>query len=344
MRVSVVLATYNGAKYIVRQLESLAQQTHQPFELIVSDDASKDDTVALVEEFAATAPFPVKVRSNEKALGYAENFLSACEMAEGELISLCDQDDVWLPEKLATAVQRFEKYPKADMVITSAAVVDSDLNPLGANHPRIVKAGYQPPRSMSPFARPPGFCMVMRRRLVTEFDWRKRPLDLDFSSGMSKHDTWLLTLANCLGGVYLDPTVCALYRRHGSNHSFMRSGTNLTRRLGQWRDMFRRPDLSKLEHGLEALESHAAYFAAKAQFSAGELKAEMEQAASLYEDYAEGHRERLALAKRSPLRKGRALVSNLSRGRYGGLGRGFQRRLFAEDAIAVILPPLRSRN
>src|SRR5688572_21775594 len=101
--VSIALASYNGAKYIGQQLQSLADQTKPPLEVVVSDDGSTDGTPQVVERFAARAPFPVILLEQKARLGFADNFLAAAQACSGKAIAFCDHDDVWLPEKLATA-------------------------------------------------------------------------------------------------------------------------------------------------------------------------------------------------------------------------------------------------
>jgi glycosyltransferase involved in cell wall biosynthesis len=73
MRFSIALATFNGDKFLRRQLVSLAEQTLMPAELVVTDDGSRDDTLAILEKFSKTAPFPVHVHHNEERLGYRAN-------------------------------------------------------------------------------------------------------------------------------------------------------------------------------------------------------------------------------------------------------------------------------
>ena len=87
------MGTYNGGPYLREQLDSIAAQTHLPDELVVCDDDSTDRTVAILEDFAATAPFPVRVYVNPKNLGTAKNFERAIGLATGEVIALADQDD-----------------------------------------------------------------------------------------------------------------------------------------------------------------------------------------------------------------------------------------------------------
>ena len=106
-RVSIALATYNGEPFLMEQLESLAQQTLLPAELVVSDDGSTDKTIEIVREFAAHAPFDVVVLEHGARLNYRLNFRRAAKHCSGDLIAFCDQDDVWVPNKLERMVRVF---------------------------------------------------------------------------------------------------------------------------------------------------------------------------------------------------------------------------------------------
>ena len=107
--ISIAMATYNGEKFLEQQLQSLSKQTRLPAELVVCDDASGDATVDIVTRFSKTAPFPVKLVVNEQRLGWRGNFLKAASLCTSEYIAFCDQDDIWLPEKLAVVQAHLEK-------------------------------------------------------------------------------------------------------------------------------------------------------------------------------------------------------------------------------------------
>src|SRR4051812_17314881 len=98
--VSIALATYNGARYLHAQLDSLLAQTLKPEELVVGDDGSNDETLTILKDFALTAPFPTRIQVNAARLGYADNFLATAARCSSPLIAFCDQDDVWMPTKL----------------------------------------------------------------------------------------------------------------------------------------------------------------------------------------------------------------------------------------------------
>src|SRR5262245_47180770 len=130
MRLSIALCTYNGAVYLKEQLDSLAAQTRMPDELVISDDRSTDDTLRLIEEFAATAGFPVRLSVNESNLGIAKNVEKAISLCRGDVILLSDQDDVWHADKLETVEGIFEVKPQLSLVFSNAELVDETLKPL----------------------------------------------------------------------------------------------------------------------------------------------------------------------------------------------------------------------
>jgi glycosyltransferase involved in cell wall biosynthesis len=125
--VSVAMATYNGQKFVREQLDSLAAQQHLPSELIITDDASSDKTVAIVQQFRTAAPFPVHLHQHEKRVGYRANFMRAAHHCISEVIAFCDQDDIWSPRKLALCVQPFRDpavlltYHNAEVVTEAGA-------------------------------------------------------------------------------------------------------------------------------------------------------------------------------------------------------------------------------
>ena len=114
MKVSIALATYNGAKYLKQQLDSFQAQTCLPDELVVCDDCSKDNTVEILEEFKETASFIVIIIQNESNLGYTGNFEKAISLCSGNLIFISDQDDVWFNNKIETIDGNIKIVPPFD--------------------------------------------------------------------------------------------------------------------------------------------------------------------------------------------------------------------------------------
>ena len=133
MKVSIALCTYNGADFLRAQLESYVRQTRLPDELVVCDDRSTDETGSILEEFAAAAPFPLRIVRNETNLGTIKNFEKAISLCGGDIIFLSDQDDVWQPQKIARFCAEFEAHPEVGLIFSNAELTDAGLAPLGAS-------------------------------------------------------------------------------------------------------------------------------------------------------------------------------------------------------------------
>lgn len=239
-RISIAMATYNGARYIREQLDSLAAQTLLPCELVVTDDGSTDATLEIVRDFAQEAPFPVRIHRNEKRLGYADNFLFSASLCEGDLIAFCDQDDVWMAEKLATCAPAFTD-SEVLLVIHSARVTGSDLTPTGSFYPdtkrvnmlqakhlkkadrmphdQVIRCTYEP-LHIDPMSTYPGFSMIFRKMVVNFVDRLDRGKDYMFyraTPPMISHDRWIYLLCCSLGKVLLTEEHLSIYRQHESN-------------------------------------------------------------------------------------------------------------------------------
>ena len=126
------MATYNGADFIEAQLQSFVDQTCQPDEVVITDDRSSDNTVALIEQFAKTAPFKIVVTVNEQNLGYAGNFNAALIHTTGDLVFLSDQDDVWFDDKIEKIYQ-LAISEESLLIMNNAEITDSFLNKTGIN-------------------------------------------------------------------------------------------------------------------------------------------------------------------------------------------------------------------
>ncbi|GAB3330331.1 hypothetical protein GCM10027299_34840 [Larkinella ripae] len=129
--ISIALCTYNGAAYLETQLQSLLQQSRLPDELVVCDDDSGDRTPVILEQFAAQAPFAVRIVRNQNRLGFNKNFEKALSLCTGDLIFICDQDDAWLPEKIETLAAYLNQHPDTDLVFTNAHIADETLKDTG---------------------------------------------------------------------------------------------------------------------------------------------------------------------------------------------------------------------
>ncbi len=131
--VSVAMCTYNGAKYIQEQLDSIAAQSRLPDELVVCDDRSSDNTIEIVKSFGSKVPFSVSLYLNEENLGIIKNFEKAISLCTGNIIALSDQDDVWKPNKIEKILTAFAENLGAGYVFSNAELVNESLMPLGSS-------------------------------------------------------------------------------------------------------------------------------------------------------------------------------------------------------------------
>ncbi|SOD83226.1 glycosyltransferase [Spirosoma fluviale] len=125
--ISIALCTYNGIAYLPVQWQSLLEQQQLPNEIVICDDQSTDGTTELIAKLAADAPFSVRVLENTVRLGSNKNFERALSACTGDLIFLCDQDDFWLPEKIATMTRYMMQHPEAQVAFCDAWVTDERL-------------------------------------------------------------------------------------------------------------------------------------------------------------------------------------------------------------------------
>jgi glycosyltransferase involved in cell wall biosynthesis len=218
MSVSVAMATCEGARFIDAQLESIASQSRPPDELVVCDDASHDDTADRVERFATRAPFEVRVLRNPARLGITGNFERALSACSGDLVFLADQDDVWMPEKVATLAGILEEKPGTGAVFCDGEVVDAELAPLGstlwqalgfdASEQQDVAAG----RAVPVFLR-----HVVAAGTTLAFRAQVRERALPFPPLRSCHDAFVAFLAAATSKVEIVPEPLIRYRVHGEN-------------------------------------------------------------------------------------------------------------------------------
>jgi glycosyltransferase involved in cell wall biosynthesis len=212
-RISIALCTFNGSRYVREQLQSIESQTRPPNEMVVCDDGSSDDTLDILHEFASRAAFPVRVLANERTLGVAQNFARAITLCEGDVIMLCDQDDVWKPHKTQSMLRALQINTGAVYAFSDAEMVSDDGAPLGQKlwdavriRDRIPK--FHGARQVETLLRHnliPGSSMALRSSFKKVF--------LPVPSGWM-HDYWFALLGSTLAfGIPVDDTLF-MYRRH----------------------------------------------------------------------------------------------------------------------------------
>lgn len=215
-RISVAMCTYNGEKFLHEQLASLANQTRLPDELVICDDGSTDSTAEIVEEFARTVSFPMRFIRNPENLGSTKNFEKAIGLCTGDLIALCDQDDIWMPEKLARQADVMENDPELGGVFSDGEVVDDRSEPLSK---RVWQsAGFSCDEQRS-FRRGQSTAILTRKNVVTGTTLTIRasllPLLLPVPAPWV-HDAWIAWMLVLDSKLDFIETPLVRYRLHAS--------------------------------------------------------------------------------------------------------------------------------
>jgi glycosyltransferase involved in cell wall biosynthesis len=329
--VSVAMATYNGARHLREQLDSIASQTLRPAELVIHDDGSTDQTIDLLSAFARECPFPVHVRSNEPGSGFANAFLQAAEFSSGEFVAFCDQDDVWLPEKLATAVAALRKSGVV-LAVHACSVVDDELRSVGRTFPRF-SPGVSPPLSTDPWLPVPGMAMTFERSLIDGLDWRRRPPSHDLVGEPVRHDEWVYTLARAVGSIAFLAQPLSLYRQHGTNVTGAPTQTKMSAALSTgWSYYAARRD--------QANGWSLAFAELAAREQGGTRKERLRSASASYRALAERLAARLRVyePRQSTWSRARGIARLALDGGYRSRRRGgFGVRAVARDAAMVAL-------
>jgi glycosyltransferase involved in cell wall biosynthesis len=206
--VTVALATYNGAKFLAEQLDSIQAQTVPDLEIVVSDDGSEDGTWELLEQRAAREP-RMRIMRNPSTRGVRGNFESAIAAARGAWIAPADQDDIWEADKLAVLLDAVRQAPGAVMAYSDSELIDSDGRRLGKRaFQRMVAFDGGEPLILAFRNCVSGHAMLFHRGLLE--------VALPFPDAPI-YDWWLATAATSVGRVVRVDRPLVRHRQHGGN-------------------------------------------------------------------------------------------------------------------------------
>lgn len=211
--ITILMATCNGAQYLTAQLNSLLSQTHSNWSLMASDDGSLDGTADILRAFGRAHPGRVAGLFNGPGLGAAQNFLTLLMRPDipAGLVALADQDDVWLPQKLARALDHLATTPPnlPALYASESILTDADLRPLACSREPTAVPGFRNALVQNLFA---GHSTVLNAAALSLVQHAGTPQNIAF------HDWWLYQLIAGAGGrCLLDPAQTVFYRQHRSN-------------------------------------------------------------------------------------------------------------------------------
>jgi len=240
--VAILLCTYNGARFLVTQLESIEGQAHQNWVVFASDDGSNDRTLEILQRYQASWPSGKLIIRSGPQKGFCQNFLSlACDPEiKANYYAFCDQDDVWLPKKLAVALQNIAQNQGPDEAYVycgRTTYVDEKLRKVGSSPLFAFPRTFRNALIQSIAG---GNTMVFNQKT-------KEYLEKAGSVNHPSHDWWVYQLVTGIGGVvFYDPEAQVLYRQHkdalvGGNNSILARVERISMvfkgQFRQWSDM-----------------------------------------------------------------------------------------------------------
>jgi glycosyltransferase involved in cell wall biosynthesis len=255
--ISVALCTFRGRAHLSDQLRSILTQQRQPDELVVCDDASGDGTLELACELLADAPFTVCQVVNKRNLGSSASFARAIDLCTGDIIVLCDQDDIWELTKLAVIEQSFTSQAGLSMLFSNGAVITESGKPTGYD----LWASCVFTRSERRLAYQQRlFHVLLRHNVVTgaTMAFRRSLCELVLPIGNEwVHDEWIALLAAATHPTMVIDRNLIRYRYHGAQQIGAPRNT-LMRQIRTAADMghdwFER-EVRKLERVTQRLEA-----------------------------------------------------------------------------------------
>lgn len=206
--VDILLATYNGEKYLQAQLDSILKQTYTAWKLIIHDDGSTDNTVSIIEQYRRLYPDKIIVIEDTLKTGSAKNnFSYLMSYVSSSFIALCDQDDIWFPQKLSTIMMLLQT---CDLVVHDLCVIDEDGKIMYdsffvKNHS---KQGFYNNLVHNAFI---GCAMAFNRKIYHQI--------VPIPHNVVMHDWWIGLMAKVHGNVIFCEEKLMYYRRHDSNIS-----------------------------------------------------------------------------------------------------------------------------
>lgn len=215
-KISVGLCTYNGEKYIEKQIKSIINQTISPDEIIICDDCSKDNTVNIIRETLKNCSIKYKIIINDTCLGLHGNFTKCFNECSGDIIFSCDQDDIWYKNKIESFLRTFNENADCELVYSNCVVINEDDNIILHDFWNIYGIEYSKLNNEEIFkVQLNNMCFAGCNMAFKKELWdRIKPIPFHYI-----HDSWLAICSSIHGIIKFLPEPLIMYRQHSSNTS-----------------------------------------------------------------------------------------------------------------------------
>lgn len=233
-KVDILLATYNGEKYIKEQVESILNQTYENIQIIISDDCSTDNTRQVLKEYENNEK--IKIFYQEKNLGYVKNFEFLLKQVKSNLYMLSDQDDVWKKEKVEKSVEKIES-EKLDLVFGDLEVVDENLNTLYKSYNRYMHLIHKIKKYQKDYRLQYLYNCMTGCTIISRKNWIDKVLPFPTNSKYMIHDYWLGLVIALNGKVGYIEEPYILYRQHGKNQVGSKKASKTASKLEEVRNI-----------------------------------------------------------------------------------------------------------
>lgn len=234
-KVDVLMATYNGEKYIKEQIDSILNQTYKNIQLIISDDCSTDKTREILKQYEQNDN--VKIFYQEKNLGYIKNFEFLLKNVESDLYMLSDQDDVWKKEKIEKSVEKLKK-ENLDFVFGDLEVVDQNLNTIYESFDEYMKIDRKINKCIGSYKMQYLYNCVTGCTILSKKEHLNKVLPLPATSKYMVHDYWIGLIVSLNGKIGYIKEKYIKYRQHGNNQVGTGKETYKFKKLEQVRNLF----------------------------------------------------------------------------------------------------------
>ena len=221
-KVDILLATYNGEKYVAEQIESILNQTYKNFNLIISDDCSKDSTPDVLKKYAEKDKRIILYLQSQN-LGVVKNIEFLLKQVKSEFYMLSDQDDVWLKEKVEKSVETLKR-KNADLVFGDLEVVDQGLNTIYPSFGDFMLLNKKIEKYINSYKVNYLYNCVTGCTVISKKKFIEKILPLPTYSRFLIHDYWIGLMVGIYGRLAYMPEKYIKYRQHGDNQV----GTNKT--------------------------------------------------------------------------------------------------------------------